>query len=84
MLSQNAIEFGDLVEQEIGNGVVFMFGDTKRVTGNARVDVDALPASYWVDTNDRVHGFDQLATDVEASRARSLRLPIAQPHCAEL
>jgi hypothetical protein len=65
---------GDLVKQEIENGVGFRFGDAEYATGKARVDIDALPACYWVDTNDRVHSFDGLATDVEASRARSLRL----------
>jgi hypothetical protein len=66
--------FDDPVEQNIANGVGFKFGDTEYATGNARIDMNALPASYWVDTNDRVYGFDRLATDVDASRARSLRL----------
>jgi hypothetical protein len=65
---------GDLVGQEIENGVGFRFGDTEYATGNARVDMNALPASYWVDTNKRVYSFDGLTTNVEASRARSLRL----------
>jgi hypothetical protein len=57
---------GDLVEQGIENGVGFRFGDTEHATGNARVDGNAL--SLPGDTNDRVYSFDQLATDVEASR----------------
>jgi hypothetical protein len=65
---------GDLVEQEIENGVGFRFWDTEYATSKARVDINALPASYWMDTNNRMYIFDGLATDVKASRARSIRL----------
>jgi hypothetical protein len=65
---------GDLVEQEIENGVGFRFGDTEYATGNARVDVNALPASD-VDTNDRVC-FD-------GGQPREIP-PLARPHCAGL
>jgi hypothetical protein len=65
---------GDLVEQEVENGVGFDFGDTKNATCEARVDINALPTSYWVDTNERVYSFDRLATDMEASCTRSLCL----------
>jgi hypothetical protein len=43
-----------ILEQDIKNGVGLKFGDTEHATGNARVDTNALPASYWVDMNDRI------------------------------
>jgi hypothetical protein len=55
---------GDLVEQVIENGVGFRFGYTEHATVHARIDMNALPVSYWVDTNNRVYGFNRLGTDV--------------------
>ncbi|KAG1733568.1 hypothetical protein EDD22DRAFT_852591 [Suillus occidentalis] len=63
MSSQNAIEFGSKWKR------IWKFWDTEHATGTARIDINALPASYWVNTTPGC----TVSTDVEASRTRSLR-----------
>jgi len=65
---------GDLVEQKVEDGVGFGFGYAKDTACKARVNINALPAGYRMDTNDGVDGFDGLTADVEASCARSICL----------
>jgi hypothetical protein len=70
---------GDLVELDIGNGVGFTFGDTEHATGNARVDVNALPARI----HERQGVWFRWARDGRGGYPREIP-PLARPRCAEL
>lgn len=67
----------NLLEQKVQDGVRLSLWNADDATRESRVDVDALPASDWMDTDDGVDRLDGLATNVEPSSAGTVSLRYA-------
>lgn len=64
----------DLVEQELEDRVGFSLGYPDDAAGEARIDIDALPARHGMDADERVYGFDLVTADVQPSGPGALSL----------